>query len=81
LKEAHVVVLIPHGSQHPMQWQQRYCKLHHGFLCARCHEYNVKGGYPKEVECVYMHRRLPAIEGWGNPSHIRNAMEKIEKTS
>jgi len=27
-------------------WQQRCCELHHGFLCARCHECNVKGGYP-----------------------------------
>jgi hypothetical protein len=28
-----------------------------------------------------MHRRIHAIEGWGNPSCIRNIVEKTEKTN
>jgi hypothetical protein len=42
LKEMHVVVLAPHESQHPAQWQQRCCTLHHGFLCAGYHEHKVR---------------------------------------
>jgi hypothetical protein len=27
--------------------------------------------------CVYTHRKIPTIEGWGSPSHIRSIVEKI----
>jgi hypothetical protein len=43
LKEVHVVVLNSCGSQLFAWWQQRCHELHHEFLCARCHEHNVKG--------------------------------------
>jgi hypothetical protein len=46
LKEAHVIVFVPHGNQHLMQWQQRCRELHYGFQCVHCQEHNIKGGYP-----------------------------------
>ncbi len=46
LKEVHVIVFVPRGSQHFAQWWQRCHELHHGFQCICCHEHNVKGGYP-----------------------------------
>jgi len=29
--------------------------------------------------CVHMHQGVPTIEGWGNLSHIQNAMEKTRE--
>jgi hypothetical protein len=31
----------------------------------------------ESMGCVHMDRGIPAIEGWGSPSHIRNIVEKI----
>ncbi len=45
LKKTHVVVLVPRGSQHLAQWQQRCHEPHHGILCVHCHEHIVRGGY------------------------------------
>jgi hypothetical protein len=46
LKEAHVVVITAHGSQHPAQRQQRCCELHYGFLYTHYYEHKVRGGCP-----------------------------------
>jgi hypothetical protein len=40
-----VVVLVPHGSQHLVQLQQKCHELHHGCPCIYCHGCNVKGGH------------------------------------
>jgi hypothetical protein len=45
LKEMHVIVPIPHGSWHLVQWQQKCRKLHHGCPYVHCHGHNVKGGH------------------------------------
>jgi hypothetical protein len=55
LREMHIVIFVPHGNQHFMQWQQKCNELHHGFLCVHCHGCNVKGGYPQGRWDVYTH--------------------------
>jgi hypothetical protein len=40
LKEVYVVIIVPCGRWHPMQWHLRCHKLHHGFSCTHCHEHN-----------------------------------------
>ncbi len=45
LKEACVVVFVPHGSWYFMQWQQKCCELHHECPCVHYHGCNIKGGH------------------------------------
>jgi len=46
-------------------------------LVRHCHEHNVRGGIPiGSMGCVHTHQRMPTIEGWGNPSHVRNVVKK-----
>ncbi len=76
LKNTRVIVFVPHGSWHLVQWQQTCHELHHGCMCTHCHGHNVKKwtsitwmGY------VHTYQGLRAIEGCDNLSYILSAMD------
>ncbi len=33
----------------------------------------------RSIECVHMYQKIPTIEGWGNPSNVRNVVKKLGK--
>jgi len=47
--------------------------LMHSLSWAQCKRWIPIGS----MGCVHMHQRIPAIKGWGSPSHIWSIVEKI----
>ncbi len=69
LSEVHIVVFVPCGSQHFVQWQEKFHELHHGFFYVHCH--GCKRWIPiGSMGCVHTHWKRLIIEGCGSSSHV-----------
>jgi hypothetical protein len=33
------------------------------------------------MKCVHAHQKIPVIEGWGNPNHILNVINKTRENN
>ncbi len=80
LKETHVVVLVPYGSQHLTQMTTKASQtasqvLMHLLLWTQCKRWPPI----RSMGCVHMHWMIPTIEGCDSPCRIRNIAEKNGK--
>jgi hypothetical protein len=75
LKEAHVIVLFPHGSQHfvaaKVSWITSWV-----LVCSLPWAQHMKWIPIWPMGCVHTHQGMPTIEGWGSPSCVWSVVEK-----
>jgi len=78
LKEAHVIVLFPHGSQHfvaaKVSWITSWV-----LVCLLPWTQHMKWIPIGSMRCVHTHQGMPTIKRWGSPSYVQSAVEKTRE--